>query len=65
MFYVLENLLRRLFFQILIGGGQHELDAVQLVDFAGTGVIVDGHDVGQRVLVPQLLDDAFSHHMVG
>lgn len=32
-------------FQILLGGGEHELDSVELVNLAGAGIVVDGHDV--------------------
>ena len=31
--------------QIFLGGGKHEFDTVQLVYLAGTGVVVDGHDI--------------------
>ncbi len=26
--------------------GEHQLDSVQLVHFAGTGIVVNGHDIG-------------------
>ena len=51
-------------FQILLGGGEHELDAVELVDFAGTGIVVDGHDVGGRICLPQGLDNALTYDVV-
>ena len=51
--------------QILLGRGKHQLNAVELIDLAGAGIVVDGYDVGKGVAVPQLLDDAFSDHMVG
>ena len=44
--------------QILLGGGEHEFDSVELVDFAGTGIVVDGYDVGGRICLPQSLDNA-------
>ena len=37
--------------QILLGGGEHEFDSVELVDFAGTGIVVDGYDVGGRIFI--------------
>ena len=51
-------------FQILLGGGEHELDSVELVDFAGTGIVVDGHDVGGRICLPQGLDNALTYDVV-
>ena len=51
-------------FQILLGGGEHELDAVELVDFAGAGIVVDGHDVGSKLCLPQDLDNALTSDVV-
>lgn len=51
-------------FQILLGGGEHELDAVELVDFAGAGIVVDGHDVGGRISFPQGFDNALAYDVV-
>ena len=53
-----------LFFQIFIGGGEHQLDAVELVDLARAGVVVHGNDVRPRVRLAQRLDDALADHMV-
>ena len=53
-----------LFVQIFLGGGEHQLDTVQLVYLAGTGVIVDGYNVCQRILMTDLFDDTFSYDMV-
>lgn len=50
--------------QILLGGGEHEFDSVELVDFAGTGIVVDGYDVGGRICLPQSLDNALTYHVV-
>ena len=47
--------------QILLGGGEHEFDSVELVDFAGTGIVVDGYDVGGRICLPQSLDNALTY----
>ena len=52
------------FFQILLRCGQHQFDAVELVDFAGTGIVIDCHDVGYRIAAAQLFDHAFSYDMV-
>ena len=43
---------------------QHQFYPVDLVDFAGTGIVVDGNDVGFRESLAQLLDHAFSYHMI-
>ena len=51
-------------FQILLGGGEHELDSVELVDFAGTGIVVDGHNVCVRILVADFLNDTLAYDMV-
>ena len=51
-------------FQILLGGGEHELDSVELVDFAGTGIVVDGYDIGGRISLPQGLDNALTYDVV-
>lgn len=50
--------------QILLGGGEHEFDSVELVDFAGTGIVVDGHDVGGRICLPEGFDDALTYDVV-
>ena len=45
--------------------GQHQLDAVLLVDLGGAGVIVDGYDVGVGVVVLQAAHHALAHDVVG
>ncbi len=50
---------------ILEGRGEHELDAVQLVDFGSTGVVVDGHEIGVGVVCTDLLQYALSDDVVG
>lgn len=45
--------------------GQHQFDSVQLIHFAGAGIVVNGYDVGLRILLAKLLNHAFSDHMVG
>ena len=54
-------LLRRL----PLGVGQHELDAVFLVDLGGAGVVIHGDNVGVRVVVFQDPDHALAHNVVG
>ena len=62
----LQTFLLHIFlFQIFLSGGQHQLDPVQLVDFACSGIVVDGHDIGEREAPAQFLDDAFADHVVG
>ena len=50
--------------QIFYGGGKHQFDSVQLVDLAGTRIVIDGHDIGTRIAVTQFLDDTLAVHMV-
>ena len=45
--------------------GQHELDAVLLVDPGGAGVVVDGDDVAHGVVILQLADHPLAHDVVG
>ena len=47
-----------------MGRSQHKFDAVQLVDFAGAGVIIDGDDIRLLILTAQLFDDALAHDVV-
>ena len=53
------------FFQVLLRGGQHQLDSVQLVHFTGTGIIIHGGNVCLGLGFFQHLHDAFSHNMIG
>ena len=52
-------------FQPLAGHGQHQLDAVFLVDPGGAGVIVHGGDVRLGVAGADLVDHALAHNVVG
>ena len=54
-----------LLLQVLHRGGEHQLDAVELIDLAGAGVIVHGGDIGVGIGLAQGLDDAFAHNVVG
>lgn len=49
---------------ILLCGGQHQLDAVQLIHLAGAGVIVNGNDIGLRIAPSELFYDTFSDDVV-
>lgn len=51
-------------FKVFLRGREHQFDTVQLVYFAGTGVIVDGNDVGLRVAAAKLFDDTLADNMV-
>lgn len=53
------------FFEVFLGGREHQFDPVQLVYFTGTGVIVDGNDVGLRVAAAKLFDDTLADNVVG
>ena len=49
---------------ILVGGGDHQLDAVQLVHLRGAWIVVDGNYIGHRVLAAQFGKHAPANHMV-
>ena len=53
-----------LLFQILICGGEHQLNTVKLVYFAGSGVVVNGYDVALRVLVAEFFDNTLTDYVV-
>ena len=42
--------------QILVCREEHQLDTVQLIDLAGTRIVIDGHDIGTRIAVTQFHD---------
>lgn len=50
---------------ILLGGCQHQLDSVQLIDFTGSRIIVYGDNIGSRMPAAKLLDDSLSDDMIG
>lgn len=52
------------FMQILLCCGKHKFDPVQLIYFAGTWIVVDGNNVGFRMLTANFLDDTFSYDVV-
>ena len=54
----------QLLLQVFLCGRKHQLDSVELIDLAGSWVIVDGDDVGERILMTQFLDDAFADYMI-
>ena len=53
-----------LFFQVFICCGEHQFDSVQLIYFTGTWIVVDGNDIGHRILVTQFFDDTFADYVV-
>ena len=55
----------RSFFEVFLRCREHQFDTVQLVYFTGTGVIVDGNDVGLRVAAAKLFDDTLADNVVG
>ena len=59
------RLLNILSLQIFLRRSQHQFNTVQLVYFTGTGVIVDGNDVGLRVAAAKLFDDTLADNVVG
>ena len=56
--------LRLLLLQILHRRRQHQLDTIQLVYFAGTGIVVDSHDVGVGIAMANFFDHTFTYDMV-
>ena len=61
MWYFLSALM----FQIFICSRKHQLDPIELVDFAGSRIKVDCYDIGSRISSSELFDDTFSYHVVG
>ena len=51
--------------QILIRRRQHQLNPIELIHLTGPRIIIDGHNIGERIPLPDLLDHPFSHHMIG
>ena len=51
--------------QVLLGGGQHQLDPVELVDLGSARIVVDGRYIGLGIEPADLLDDALAHDVVG
>ena len=43
---------------------KHEFNAVQLVDFASPGVVVNSDDIGCRVALTKLFNYAFANYVV-
>ena len=60
MWYFLSALM----FQIFICSRKHQLDPIELVDFAGSRIKVDCYDIGSRISSSELFDDTFSYHVV-
>ena len=52
------------FFQIFLRCGKHQFDSVDLVNFAGSRIVVNGHDVCLREGMSQFFDNTLSNHMV-
>ena len=62
----MQNIIKGcLLLQIFKCRGKHQLDPVQLVDFAGARVIIDGDDVAVGILTAQLFDHAFPTTWLG
>lgn len=55
MWYFLSALM----FQIFICSRKHQLDPIELVDFAGSRIKVDCYDIGSRISSSELFDDTF------
>ena len=57
-------MLLRIFFHVFYSSGKHQLDTVQLVYFAGSGIVVNGNNIGFRMRPADLLDHALAYDMV-
>ena len=53
-----------LFFQIFIGGGEHQLDTVELIYLTCSWVVVDCYDICLWVTSAQFFDNAFTDNVV-
>lgn len=49
--------------KVFVGCCKHQFDTVDLIDFAGAGVVVDGNDVCFRMLMAKLFDYAFADNV--
>ena len=52
------------FLKIFYCCGKHQPNSVQLIDLAGTGIVVDGHNVGLGIGPADLFNDTFSHNVI-
>ena len=52
------------FAQVFDSSGKHQLDTIQLVYLAGTRIVVNGYDIGFRILAAQLFNNTLTYHMV-
>ena len=50
--------------QILLGGGEHEFDSVELVDFACTWVEINCYDIRLRIASAKFFDNSLTYDMV-
>ena len=53
-----------LFFQIFIGGGEHQLDTVELIYLTCSRVVVDCYDICLWVTSAQFFDNTFTDNVV-
>ena len=52
------------FIEVFNSRRKHQLDSVQLIDFAGTGIVIHRDNVGFGEAVAQFLDDTLADNMV-
>ena len=52
------------FFQIFLSSGKHQFDSVQLVNFAGAWIIVDGYNVCCRIFAADFFYNTLTYDMV-
>ena len=64
LYFIRQSLFIIVLLHVLSRGREHQLNAVQLVDLAGTGIIIHCRDIGLRVQLFQLLDHALSDYVI-
>ena len=50
--------------QFFLGGCQHQLNPVKLVDLAGAWIVVYGYDIGAWICLAKLLDNTLADNVV-
>ena len=51
--------------QVFLCGGEHQLDPVQLINFTGSGIVINGNNIGFGITLAQLFYYPLADHVVG
>lgn len=54
-----------LLLQVFLCGGEHQLDPVQLINFTGSGIVINGNNIGFGITLAQLFYYPLADHVVG